>query len=1022
MTKTGTNSFHGTASDTYWNQRWHASNFFAKQNYYRNIAQLNGQGRTAEADALAARPIQPAGHSNLWTLNATGPVRIPKLFDGRNKVFFSFNYRGQKDQKPEEPSTYNRVVPTADNKRGDFSDLLRTAVNPQQFQLYDPFSVRADPARPGHYLRTALPGNLLPAAYIGMGRKIYDNYVKYWPDPNNWFDRSTTPNINPYLSVSAPYNWDFNEFGGRLDTNIGDRMRVFGRYTQNHFVEGRGDWTIDLVKGLNNTNAGGTGVTRDDQNGVLDWVYTLSPRTMLHASASVSNWSSASTAFDFPFRFKPSDAGLPTYLDDRCAQSQCYLPLMNVTGYAQNGLGGIPQKIYNRFWGYNGDVSHNRGKHSLKFGTDIRMQVRSIGPGGNIGNYTFGNNYFRQCDDACGNGQYVAGGIGLSWASFMMGLPTGITISGQDTAIVANPYYAWFAQDTWRITPKLTLTLSLRTEYEVGATERFNRLVIDYDKNAVLPISSLAEAAYAQNPIPELPASQFKVLGGAVYANAAGAPRRAWPSQLMWLPRIGFGYQVDSRTVIRGGYGIYYDTLNVNSRPFGPNQTGYSRATNPVVSTAGANNVPVFNSAWNVAGLVSPLTDPFPVRPNVGNTRFDTPYRDTLGNMALVGVGWTYPQQRHPRQQRWRIGIERQFGTHNVIEAAYEGTYSTELNINVSQSAIPSTFYSRATVRDARQDQNLNASVRNPFNIASFAALQSSMPLIYQDMTTKGFYTAANTTKANLLRPFPNGNVTVPYPIGTARSQQFSLNFNRRFSRGLSANFAYTAMVTKQATSFFQPWSPFDPVSPQVPYWVRGGSAPHRVAATWVYDLPFGRGRAYLDSALAGNLVGGWTFSGTYEYSPGGLLGFGNNFYYGDPNKIKIENPTFDRWFDTSGCVATAAAARPGDIVVPVGQPCTQGWEKRAGQGPAIYQARTFPVNIDGLRGLGYQQWNGSVYRSFQIHEQLSLQLRMDAFNVFNHSFVGGPNTNPAAAQFGQITTGAANPNRFLQVQARIRW
>ena len=1020
MTKTGTNQFHGSATETYWNQRWQGANLFTKKNYYQNIAAQNAAGNATRAQQLADQPIQPAGHSNLWTLNATGPVWIPKVFNGREKVFFSFNYNGEKDAKPEESSTYNRVVPTPANKRGDFSDLLQVANSPQQFQLYDPLSVRADSARPGHYLRTAIPGNILPASYINMGKKFYDNYVKYWPDPNNWFDRSTIPNNNPYLSITAPYNWKFSQYSGRMDVNLGSKMRMFGRYSQNHFVEFRGDWTIDILPGLNNTNAGGTGVTRDDQNGVLDWVYTLSPRTILHASASVSNWDSLSSVGATPFKFKPSDVGLPTYLDDKCASTRCYLPLMSINGYAQNGIGGIPNPVYNRFWAQNADVYHNRGNHSLRVGLDIRQQIRSIHAGNNDGQYTFSNTYFRQCDDSCANGQYSAGGIGLTWAAFMMGLPSGITISGNDSAIVANPYYAWFVQDTWRVTRKLTLTLSLRGEYEVGATERFKRMIMDYDKNARLPISDLAEAAYAKSPIPELPASQFKVLGGAVYASASAARSRAWDSQVMWLPRVGFGYQVNAKTVVRGGYGIYYDTLNVNAISYGPNQTGYSRGTNPTVT----NDQGVTWLVGDPKNLVSPLTDPFPARASQGGTRFDAPLRDALGNMALVGTGnvWTYPADKHPRQQRWRIGIERQIGTTNVVTASYEGTYATDLNVNVSQSLIPSIYYSRATVRDATPDSNLGANVTNPFYINNFASLATTVPAIYQDMATKSFYTSSTIQKANLIRAYPSGNITIPYPVGRARSQEFDLSFNRRFSKGLTANFTYTAMIAKAATSFFQAWSPSDPVSPQVPFWQRGGALPYRIAATWVYDLPFGKGRQWVQGTIPSLIVGGWTLSGTYEAAPGGLLGFGNYFYYGDPNKIKIDNPTFDRYFNTAGCVSTAAAAGTGDIVVPANQPCTQGWEKRSGNQPATYQARTFPVNIDGLRGPGYQQWNASVSRDFKIREQFKFRVRLDTLNVFNHSFVGSPSTTPTSSQFGQITGGAANLNRFVQIQANLRW
>lgn len=1058
-TKTGTNQFHGSASENYWSQRWQAANLFTKKNYYSNIAQANAQGNPTKAAQLAAQPIQPAGHSNLWALNVTGPVWIPKIFNGRNKVFFSFNYNGEKDAKPEEASTYNRVVPTAANKKGDFSDLLQVATNPQQFQLYDPLSVKVDPARAGHYLRTPLAGNILPGQYINMGKKFYDSYSKYWPDPNNWFNKSITPDTNPFLAITAPYNWTFGQYGGRLDVNLGSKMRMFGRYTQNHFVEFRGDWTIDILPGLNNQNSAGSGVTRDDQNGVLDWVYTPNASTVLHAAFSVSNWVSLASVGAAPFQFKPSDVGLPAYMDAKCALTQCYLPLMNINGYAQNGISGIPNPIYNRFNTENFDVYHNRGKHSLRFGLDIRQQIRSIHAGNNDGSYGFGNSYFRLCDDACADGKYTAGTIGLSWASFMMGLPSNytptggnavgaISISGNDSAYVRNPYYAWFAQDSWRVNNKLTLTLALRAEFEQGATERYNRLIVDYDKNAVLPISALAEAAYAKNPIAELASSQFKVLGGAVYAGSSGAPSRAWKSQLMWLPRVGFGYQINSKTVVRGGYGVYYDTLNVNAISFGGVQTGFSRGTNTTVT----NDNGVTWLAGDPSNGVSALNDPFPVRASQGGTRFDAPLRDALGNMALVGNGFTYQPDRHARQQRWRVGVERQIGQSNVVEAAYEGTYASDININTSLSAIPSSYYYMGTSRPVNsatgatiscsatvttgclQDSNLSGTVPNPFNIANFASLATSNPVVYQDMQTKSFYTSATISKANLIRAYSNGNITIPNPVGKTRSHMLALSFNHRFSKGLTANFAYTGMIQKQATTFFQPWSVFDTTNPQVPYWVRGNAVPNRVAATFVYDLPFGKGRQWIHNAIASQVVGGWTLAGTYEYSPGGLLGFGQNVsvgsggtntYYGDVNQIKIANPAFDRYFNTAGCVASEAAARPGDTVIlpsAADQTCKQGWEKRSGFTPGTYQTRTFPVNIDGLRGPGYQQWNASLSRSIKIRERLTFQARVDMLNLFNHSFIAGPNLTPTSSQFGQITGGAANLNRFIQIQGHLRW
>ena len=335
-TKSGTNDFHGVASENYWSQRWQGSNLFTKQSYYKTIDSDLASGNTAAAAAAEAQPIQPSGHSNLYSFTATGPIYIPHVIDLRNKVFWTLSYNGEHDAKPEASNTYPHVVPSAAEKTGNFSDLLGITSDGLNYQLYDPFSVRVDTSRTGtHYIRTPLPGNILPASYIAMGNPVYKNYTKYWPDPNNWFNPSLAQNAggDDYSASSTPYNWLFGQWAGRMDINLTDKLRVFGRYTRNHFVEYRGDWTYFIVQGYNNSNASGSGVTRDDPNGVLDFVYTLNSRTLLHAAASVTNWMSYTTTLPYAFGFKPSDAGLPSYLNSYCG-SWCYLPQMNITGYS----------------------------------------------------------------------------------------------------------------------------------------------------------------------------------------------------------------------------------------------------------------------------------------------------------------------------------------------------------------------------------------------------------------------------------------------------------------------------------------------------------------------------------------------------------------------------------------------------------------------------------------------------------------------------------------------------------------
>jgi hypothetical protein len=1072
-TKSGANDFHGDASENYWSQRWQGSNLFTKQPYYKNINSLLSQGNTAGAAAAEAQPIQPSGHSHLYDFNGTGPIYIPHIIDLRNKVFWSLNYNGEHDAKPETSNSYGHIVPSAAEKTGNFSDLSNVTSDGLNYQLFDPFSVKVDTSRTGtHYVRTPLPGNVLPASYANMGAPVYKNYTKYWPDPNNWFNQTQAQNAGcpapssncgsaDFMGVTTPYNWLFGQWSGRLDINLSDKMRVFGRFTRNHFVEYRSDWTYFIVPGYNNSGANGSGVTRDDQNGVLDFVYTISPSTILHAAGSVSNWMSYTTTYPYAFQFKPSDAGLPTYIDSYCG-NQCYLPQMNVSGYSTNGISGTPGPQYNRYYDYNADVYHNHGNHQFRFGGDFRQETRSIHNGNNDGSYTFGNTYFRQYDDAGPNGNYNPATLGLSWASFMTGLPTSATISNNASYLVSNQFAAGFAQDTWRVNPKFTLTLSLRAEWENGAKGSLNNWISGWDPKAQLPISSLAQAAFAANTasqVPEMPASNFIVQGGALYAGTTGAPSRAWDSELVWLPRVGFGYQLDKKTVIRGGYGLYYDTLDVNAVVYGENQTGYSVSTNTTFTTTngvtwGAGGA---CGGWcNLSGtnLVSPLTDPFPVRPTSNGTRFTVPVGNSYGNMGLLALAngpssWTVPPSKHPRMQRWHAGIERQITTHDLLTFGYTGAFTDNMNVGISQSALPAAYYyngtsrpvnsagstiscasgtTNATASGCLEDTNFGANVPNPFYIGNMGALQTSNPALYSALSSVGsFFTSATIGKATLLRPYPSSNVTLPNPIGQERETEFDVNIDHRFSRGLTGMFAYTHFDSRYATSFLQPWNPVDPASPQALFWQPININPNRVTARFVYDLPFGKGRHWVQNKFASAVAGGWTIAGDYVWSQGTLIAMPNGFYYGDINSIKEANPAIGQWFNTAGCLLPGQPLGPGDVAVPLGQPCTQGWEKRTAMQPGTYQARSLPFYVDGVRNPSAGQLNGSLIRDFKFtvrEHPVYFQVRGDIENVMNHSFMGSVNTGPTGGvgTFGAITSGSTVLNRFIQIQGHIRW
>jgi hypothetical protein len=973
MTRAGTNSFHGTLTEEHWQNRWQAADFSTRQLYYRNIDAAMAAGNPSLAKQLRSQPIMLPGQSNNYAATLGGPVVVPKLFSGKDKLFFFFSFNGFGQHKAELPNAITYTLPTMAARQGDFSQLLK--VDPVRYQIYDPLSVRLDPSRPSHYIRDPIPGNVLPASRITD--PVYNYYVKLLPTPNQDPIDPTKEPSNNYLAVHTPQIISYKTFSNRMDYRARDKHRFFARWSYNEYMEDRSDWTRDTAYGLNTS-----GLNRINFGGTVDWVYTMNSSTVLDFSVAANQYREGNRT-PVPEKYKPSDVGLPAYLDAK-AGDQHVLPTMSFAGYATLGK-SFPTYTQYRFLTTRAELSHVHGSHTLRAGTDLRGQFRTGGGGGNTsGSFTFDNTYTRRNDDTI----TPAGTYGLSWAAFMMGIPSGMSADTNDSYAMYNPYLAWYVQDNWRTTRRLSVNLGLRAEYELGATERYNRAIGYFDPPATLPISSAAQAAYAKNPVPELPASAFVVQGGSIYLTSDGVPRNLWKNQLMWLPRVALAYQWGNKTVLRGGYGIFYDTLNVLN--WAPDQTGFSRTT----STTLTNNFAVNWLVGNPGAGISPLTDPFPVRAD--GTRFDAPTRDALGLMARVGRGWSFTNydQQHARQQRWRAGLQRQIGDTMLLDVAYTGSYSDNIGISRSMSPLPAQYWAAGQVRNTAIANNLTANVTNPFYIGNFADLKTSNPRIYQDMSTNSFFTSPTIQKQQLLRAFPqmNGITDKTVPLGLMKTHSLEMAFVKRFSKGFNLDLAYSRTYSRARTWFANEYDP-------LPTWTESNNCrPHRFTANGIYEMPFGKGRHFWKQGPLSYAFGGWQVVATYEWQPGALVSFGNLFYYGNIDDISTGTRTFAHWFNTSG------------------------FETNASKGPASYHSRVFPQYIDGLRADRTNQWNSTLQRDFKIKERATLQLRLDVLNVQNRSQMAAPDASPTSSTFGQVKTQSAAQNRFIQILGRIRF
>jgi len=971
LTKSGTNQFHGSGTWQYWNQRWNAVQSTTNAAYYGRIAEAEGRGDRDAARQYRSEPKVPPGYSHNWATVVGGPVRAVK-FDGRNRLFFFFSYNGFKDVKVEEPTAVNRTVPTERQRTGDFSELL--AVDPVRYQIFDPRTARLVN---GRVLRDPFPNNQVPIL-----NPLYAHYLKFYPLPNNPSGIVGRDGQNNYLASQTPFNWDYKAFSNRIDWNASARQRLFARWSWNDFVEDRADWTYATARGLH-TN----GLNRRNIGATVDHVWLKSGSTIWNLALAYNRFREGNRRNEVQRSFKPSAVGLPTYLDDRagdCTQ----LPRLDFSdgSYQDFGFdcGGFTSYAASTA---RAELLKILGTHSVKAGADLRRHSRWNIPGGNrAGNFTFRNNYVRERDDTSN-----AGTLGLEWAGFMLGVPTGIGIDSNDSYDLVNIYYAGYVQDDWRVSSSLTINAGVRYEIEGGFVERQNRMLANFDFNATLPIAAAAQAAYTANPLPGQPT--IDVRGGALYAGRNGTPREQSRTNYDWMPRVGIVYKLGPHAVVRGGYGVFYDTNNVLNESI--TQFGFSRGTSTVITND--NGLTLLNSDLLRGRTI--FTDPFPVRED--GTRFNEPFGDALGVMSRAGRNFDIDagDWKRARQQRWRAGIQRQFGSRIVAEAAYLGSFTDRISIRQVRTALPGQYWADGNVRNNAVADYLNGTVPNPFDIRNFEFLRTANPVLYQDMASNGFFTSTTIRRHQLLRAFPHmatgdGLRDPRVPAGLSKYHHLELSLRQRAWQGIEYTVGYTRAWDQRRDFYF---NEFD----AEPSWrVSDASLPHHLVATAIVELPFGDGRRWLaDKGLARMLAGGWQVSGIYHLQSGRVINWDTNlFYYGDNlESIALPRDQRDRarWFNT-------------DL-----------FERSSSAVPGNFHRRMFPTRIDFLRGDYMNQLDLSLARTVKVTSTTRFEVQVQAINALNRVQWDRPGTNPVSSNFGVVTQQWNTP-RWIQLQGRF--
>jgi hypothetical protein len=962
ITKSGTNHLHGSLDEFHQDSSLNADPYFGKRqnNYKQSVSRQNQFGGTIG-----------------------GPVFIPKVINGRDKLFFFFAYEGFYDSGTG-GAPYN--VPTVAERAGDFSQILAqgspNVTNTECLgvlsapynsgAIFDPASGKLDQACLAKgftvYDRTPFANNNITTGSLPLN-PIALKALAYFPLPN--IQGSATGQGNYYSTAKTGDRYN-NEIG-RLDWNLPRNSLYFtGRHNQrvqyNNQLFGASDPALgDFLYRLN------FGYSAGD-------IITINQSTVAEVRLNYTRYSQPS--YTNGDGFNPTSLGLPALPSAHLMFPRFFF---NSSGSSPLSLGATTQtpgtapfNSYDLF----ADVIKTVGLNTIKFGVDARQFQK--------GNFTFGNsaglyNFNSDFTDAYGTDS-KGGAIASDTAAFLLGLPSTASYDYSPHAVGNQLFAGVFVQDDWRATPNLTLNAGIRVDKDFSPTEREGTAVNGFNTTATNPYSAAATAAYAANPNATLPVANFKVLGGLTF-NTPGGEISNFQSTMV-SPRVGFAYKLPTLgkdTVIRGGFGIFVIPIF----PFNNSiqQQGFMSTTqSPITPYAPP------------ASATAPgtLSNPFP-------TGIVQPTGNSLGLATFAGQGIAFldPNIKNGYSERWNLGFQHLFPGGWLVDAFYEGSSGRRLPINENLNYVQHQYETTAS------NSSLSAPVANPFYgiIPNGGSLNSS-PTV--NLTT-------------LLLTYPEFGAVTEYnvPVGMSIFHALDIHVDHRTGYGLSiiANYQWSKLL--EAVSFLN-----NPGDAFLERRISQYDHPTHAVIAVSYELPYGRGRhfggkipRYLDLPF-----GGWNIASSWFYQQGAPLTFGDLIPTGQPINYNARSAT-----EYAGLVGTTYPSfNINAFNNNISSTATNIPQQGLG-GNNLYNfqpvnhIRTFPSQYANLRNDALNDWDASVLKNFNFtsSSRTFLQFRLEAFNVNNRPVFSGPNLSPTSGAFGQIL-GTQNSNRVVQIGARL--
>ncbi|MGA8028570.1 MAG: TonB-dependent receptor [Bryobacteraceae bacterium] len=874
----------------------------------------------------AGLPLPPQWNYT-YSLALGGRVWIPKLYDGKNKTFFWIAREGYDDTQSNSSQLY---TPTALERVGNFSQTFTQSG--QLLTIYNPFT------------RQPYPGNIIPPSQLNpVGLAIASTLAMPSSTPSYYGQNDLT------AAGSLPARAHQTTF--KLDEQFTDWWHANFSYLTYLSLEPGNTWfnsisSPDQWRLLRNVNA-----TQANS------VFTLSPTTVLSVRYGFNRF--PNYGYQVSSGFNLATLGFSPTLTNEVISP--VFPQVNLsTAYSSLGGTGTNNDFDYIHYSYNFSTSVSRfmGRHSLTAGFDYRrIHTAGLDYGNGGGEYNF-NGVFTASSPSNGTG-------GADLADMLLGFPHDAEITVPTYLNDFAIYYGGYVQDDFRLGSRITLNFGLRWEHEDGLQEQNSGMVTGFAGDVSNPIQSQV-AGLTTNGVVE-------------FAGVHGTQTSIGdPNWSKWGPRAGIAWQLDNKTVVRGGYGLFW------APPFGigaPIQTaGYYATTTNTFTTDGYRTPD------------GSLTNPFP-------NGLNQPVGNTLG--ALSGVGQTIefanPSARSPRVNQFSIDVQRELPAGIALEVGYVGSRSSHLT---TMSGL------------------VNINALNPSYFAQgYAALtQSISNPLYGVISSTSNFGGPTVGRYQTLLPYPEfGEIDLSLSdYDHAKYDSLVIKAEKRLSHGLT--FLSTLTWSRSfdegsggpgsflnAGNAGYPQNPYNPAADWSPSYY---DSPLRWATTFTYELPFGKGKPYLGSAgrWMDAFAGGWSLNAISIYQTGFPLQItqspNNNSLFG----YDVQRPNATGMSpQTSGSLES----RLNDYINPAA----------FSEAPALTFGNV--ARAIGMRGPGQANWDMSLFKTFTISEKFKGQFRTSLLNAFNTPLFNAPDTTFGTAGFGVINS-QANFSRMVELGIRL--